>query len=106
MKTRYKILIVIAITLFVFVGLRLGLIHICNAVSDECEIFYDFFVFTSIHLQTSHIWDTGDGIATWEGTEGIERNYEFRLEDNVIFFIFFVIIPISMISTIVYRDRK
>ena len=107
MKTRYKILIVIAITAFVFVGLRPGLIHLCNAVSDECEIYYDFFAFTSIHLQTSHVWDTGHGIEAREVIpEGAEQGYEFRVEDNVNFFIFFVIIPSLAIIAIWQRDKK
>ncbi len=105
MKTRYKILIVIAITLFVFVVLRIGLIHICNSMSENCGIFYDFFDFTSIHIPNNIV---GGGAVEWSGTAQPEFkiDYTWYALKNLNFVFFFIIIPISTIATILYRNRK
>ena len=105
MKTKHKIIIVIAITIFVYVGLRLGLIHLCNIVSEDCDVLYDFFVFTSIHVPSSTV---GGEIVEWSGTAQpeFEIDYGWYAIQNLNFVLFFVVIPSSIIAMMLYRDRQ
>ena len=100
MKTRYKILIVIAITLFVYSGLFLT-ISSCSAVS-ECEILYNFYEYVGFSI-ISTMCGTVEGVYDLECDP---ENYEIRLNNEGYFLFFFVIIPMSVIVTIWYKDRK
>ncbi len=97
MRTRYKILIVIAITLFVYGVLYLGIIS-CSSVS-ECEFLYNFYEYVGImELHIDVISDVDN--------EHVGEIVEYRFNNPAYFLFFFVIIPISIIATICYRDRK
>ena len=58
--------------------------------------------------QTSHTWDTGDGIGSWTGTaEGIEKSgFENIFNNNIGFVFFLVIIPSLIITQLIIRERK
>lgn len=98
MKTSYKILIVIVITLSVYGGLYLG-VYSCSSIYD-CEILANLYEYVGItalsHVRCS-MFDAN------ECTVGITF-YHFPYP--FLFFFFFVGIPISIILTILYRDRK
>ena len=100
MKTRYKILIVIAMTLLVYGGLHIAIFS-CNAVSD-CGILYDFYQYVGFSIVTS-MCGTSQMISD---TECDEETYEVRLNNGGYFLFFFAIIPISIVAIILYRDRK
>lgn len=69
-----------------------------------------YFALTILVLsaQSSHIWDTGDGIGAWEGTpEGIEeKEFDNILANNIKFGFFFVIIPSLIATGLITRTRK
>ncbi len=100
MKNRYKILIIIAITLSVQGGLYLGITS-CPSVS-ECQIFYNFYQYVGFS-QVYQICSTSDRM---NDIECDDQTYEIRLNNEVYFLLLFVIIPISISGTIWYRDRK
>ena len=99
MKTSYKILTVIAITLSVQGGLYLGITS-CPSVS-ECQTFYDFYqhVGFSIGSQMCSVSEKENSLCD-------DETYEIILNNGSYFLFFFVIIPISAIITIWYQDRK
>ena len=58
--------------------------------------------------QTSHAWDTGDGIDSWTRTaEGIEKSgFENFINNNIEFVFFLVIIPSLIITQLIIRERN
>lgn len=106
MKTRYKILIVIGISIFAYVFIHSPLPQICKYIVDEpseCKLVWNLLMVTSIHLETVHDnWtpDVDGGVIVNEIT------YEIKLEDNLNFIFIFIIIPSLVIGIILYRDRK
>ena len=105
MKTIYKILTVIAITLSIQGGLYLGITS-CPSIS-ECQILFDLYEYVgfSIIFQmcASVVIQDGEIIKDIDCDPEI---YEIRLNHEGYFLFFFVVIPISIIVTIWYRDRK
>ncbi len=100
MKTRYKILTVIAITLSVYVGINL-IVYSCDSIS-ECEIVYNLHSYVGIIAITPMC-------EYYESTDLSEcdvESYELRFQNDFYFFSFFIIIPISVIAIIWYKDRK
>lgn len=107
MKTRYKILVVVAIFVF-FLFLRAILVNVCfDITSDnqECNFWIDVFTATSFHINTS---SSGNGIAEWSGTaEGMEEQaFPFELRDNVSAIIIYFIVPAIIILGIYYKDKR
>ncbi len=98
MKTRYKILIVIAITLSVQGGLYLG-ISSCPSVS-ECQILYDFYQYVGISTVSQMC-----SVDEKESDLCDDQTFEIILNNDGYFLFFFVIAPTSVIITIWYRDR-
>lgn len=99
MKTRYKILIVITITLAIQGGLFLGITS-CPSVS-ECQIFYDFYQYVGVSA-VSQICSIDEK----ENNLCDDKTFEIRANNDGYFLFFFVIAPTSAIITIWYRDRK
>ena len=58
--------------------------------------------------QTSHVWDTDDGIGSWSGTaEGIEKSgFENFFDNNIGFVFFLVIVPSLIITQLIIREKK
>lgn len=69
---------------------------------------YFVLVMMILTVQSTHVWDTGDGIGAWTGTaEGIEEKGFANIFNNNIGFIFFlIIIPSLMITGLIIRDKK
>ena len=99
MKTRYKILTIIAITLSIQGGLYLGITS-CPSAS-ECQILYDFYQYVGFST-VSQICSINEN----ENNLCDDEIYEIRLNNDGYFLLFFVITPISIIATMWYRDRK
>ncbi len=115
MKTKYKILLVVVIFITIFFFIRLPLPYICDAVTEnfhsDCKIILYIHNATAIHVTSSHVWGTGDGIGTWTGTaEGIYHetpvDYVRSFHDNSGVIFYFIIIPSVIILAIMYRGRK
>jgi len=108
MKTRYKILIVIVGTVFVYMAVIPGLLLSCLAFTDDCFIFQQLLFYTYLVIPGSLLGDEHDGIGEWTGTpEGIEEpRLDYILQDNVGFISFFVIVPSLIITGLIIRDRK
>ncbi|MCH9659249.1 hypothetical protein K0U27_11300 [archaeon] len=99
MTTRYKILIVITITLSIQGGLFLGMTS-CTSVS-ECQIFYDFYQYVGFSTVSQMC-----SIDEKENNLCNDKTFEIRANNDWYFLFFFVIVPTSAIITIWYRDRK
>ena len=104
MKTRYKILIVIAIfTVFFFIRMPLATTcHVLSEDKDNCKILM------KIVYETSPTIRTGDGIASWTGTaDGMEQpTTPFYVEDNVNVIVLYFVLPISIIFGIYFKDKR
>jgi hypothetical protein len=104
MKTRYKILIVIAIfTVFFFI--RMPIADVCHVFSEDksdCEPLRKFV------FDTSPVIHGSEGIGSWTGTgQKMESQFmPFLLYDSVNFIIIFLIVPISIILGIYYKDKR
>ena len=99
MKTRYKILIVIVITLSIQGVLYFGIIS-CPSIS-ECQIFYDFYQYVGFSTVSQMC-----SVSEKENNLCDDQTYEIRLNNDGYFLFFFIIRPISIIVTMWYRDRK
>lgn len=99
MKTRYKILLVIAITSIVYAGLSHTILT-CSSES-ECQIVHDIFEYVGFSFVTM-MCSESDKINDPECKE----TTHIRLNNEGYFVLFFVLIPLSVILTIWYRDRK
>ena len=110
MKTRYKISLVIAISVTLyFVMHSTYLFNVCefivNSSDNWCMVFWN--VDTSIHI-TSTVWDSNNGIGEWSGTaDGMERStIPINLKDNSGFLFWHVIVPAFTILVIYQRDKS
>ena len=87
-----------------------GLLTLCDIVTEDisqCNILFDLYNITAIHIQVGQTGYIGDGIGTWTGTaEGIEEYTGFLIKDSLGFIFFFIIIPSLVITVIVLRDKK
>lgn len=61
-----------------------------------------------LSIQSSHVWDTGDGIGSWSGTvEGIEESGFGNILNSGIGFVYFLVIVPSLAATVlVFRAGK
>lgn len=61
-----------------------------------------------LSVQSSHVWDTGDGIGSWSGTaEGIEESGFENISNNNIGFAYFLVIVPSLAATgMIIRWRR
>lgn len=100
MKTRYKILIVFAITLSVYVGLFLGMIS-CSSAS-ECPLLDNLYGYVGFSIMMS-MCSENEKINNPECDSKITG---IILNNGEYFLFFFIVIPSSIIITIWYRDRK
>jgi len=107
MKARYKILIVIAGTVTLYMAIP-GLMSACLSITDDCFVFGQLMTYTRLVVPGGIMWDEGDGIGQWTGTvEGIEEpSLDYFLQDNVSFIFFVLVIPSLVITGLVIRDRK
>lgn len=108
MKTRYKVLIVITGTIFVYMAIIPGLLFSCLSFTDECSIFQELLLYTYLTVPGTLLGDEHDGIGEWTGTvEGIEEpRLDYFLQNNVGFISFFVIVPFLIIIVLIIRDKK
>ena len=100
MKTRYNILLVIVIASSVYGGLNVA-INSCNAIS-ECEILYSIYEHVGFSIVTQMC-------ATDETSSDVmcdADSYEIALNNTGYFFLFFVLVPSSIITAIWYKARK
>lgn len=107
MKTRYKILLIIAASVLIYILFHSVLLHLCNVIIDDIE--HVCFVFwlsdTSIHI-SNHNWDTGNGIGAWLGTGEIYQPTLYDdLKDNSGFIFWHMILPAFAILLIYQRDN-
>jgi len=84
MRTKYKILIVITITLSIQGGLYLGITS-CPSVS-ECQIFYDFYQYVGFSTVSQLC-----SVSEKENNLCDDQTYEIRLNNDGYFLFFFVI---------------
>ena len=110
MKTRYKILIVIAgYATFFFTKMEIA--KLCwnelydHSVDNSCMALNQFVTEITPHVTVN---GDGEGIGSWSGTaEGMEQaSRVFAIEDNITFFLFFIIVPFLIILVIHYRDKS
>ena len=107
MKTRYKILLVIATSAIIYILFHGVLSNTCMALIDDGRICYMFWLFdTSIHI-TNHNWDTGNGIGSWSGTaEGMGEPILYDdLKMNSGFIFWHMLLPAFVILFIYQRDK-
>lgn len=104
MKTRYKILIVIAIfTVFFFIRMPIAEVcHVFSEVKTDCNPLRHFV------FDTSPVIHVNGGIESWTGTaEGMEDSlFPLLLTDSVNFIILFLIVPTCIILGIYYMDKR
>ncbi|MCV0366223.1 MAG: hypothetical protein K5798_03025 [Nitrosopumilus sp.] len=107
MKTRYKILIVIGGTIFVYTILTV-LLSLCMSFSGDCTVFRDANIQTRLIIPGGMMWDTANGIGEWSGTaQGFEETKPgIFIEENHRFILFFIIVPIMIISGLVIWDKR
>lgn len=109
MKTRYKILLVIATSAVIYILFHSVLLNLCNVIIDDIEhVCFMFWIQdTSIHIP-NHSWNTGNGIGSWSGTaEGMTEEsilYE-DLKNNSGFIFWHMILPTFVILLIYQSDR-
>jgi hypothetical protein len=107
MKTRYKILLVIATSAIIYILFHGVLSNTCMALIDDGRICYMFWLFdTSIHI-TNHNWDTGNGIGSWSGTaKGMGESILYDdLKMNSGFIFWHMLLPTFVILLMYQRDR-
>ena len=83
MNTRYKIIIVIGGTIFVYF-IMTALLSLCMSFFDNCSVFGDANIQTRLIVPGGMIWDAADGIGEWSGTaQGFgETKFGFFIEEN------------------------
>lgn len=107
MKTRYKILLIIATSGIIYILFHSVLLHLCNFVIDDVDHFcFNFWIMdTSIHI-TNHNLNTESGVGTWSGTGEIYQPNLFEtLKKNSGFIFWHMILPTFAILLIYQRDR-
>lgn len=110
MKTRYKILLVIATSVVLYLIMHSTyLFNVCefivNSSDNWCMVFWN--ADTSIHI-TNDVWDSNDGIGEWSGTaEGMEEPIiPINLKDSSGFIFWHMVLPLFAIFLIHQRDRS
>ncbi|WP_371504271.1 hypothetical protein [Nitrosopumilus adriaticus] len=110
MKTRYKISLVIAISVALYFAMHSTyLFNVCefivNSSDNWCMVFWS--VDTSIHI-TSNVWNSDNGIGQWSGTaDGMEEPaIPINLNDNSGFIFWHVIVPAFAILLIYQKDKS
>ena len=104
-RTKTKILVIIGITIFVYAGVRLGLMHMCAAQLIDCTDLKDILSAITLHIPASFV---GGGIIEWSGSTKpeFEIDYVWYLQQNLYFAISFIVIPILAIIAVVLKDRS
>lgn len=104
MKTKYKIIVVIASTVVFYMGLP-SLLTACNSFTDDCFVFQQMTYHTRLTVPANLFCPD---CIVWSGSvEGVEEpKLDFLLQENVDFIFFVVIVPFLIISGLVIRDRK
>lgn len=104
MKTRYKILIVIAATVVIYMSLP-SLLSTCMSFTDDCFVFQQMMVYTRLTVPGSLFCPD---CIIWSGTvEGEEEpRLDFLLQENIDFIFFVVVVPLLAIVGLVIRDKK
>jgi len=104
MKTRYKIILVVAIFVLFYVTVPLFTQH-CFEISDDCEVFRQLMNHTRAGMVVS---SEGSGIGEWGGTaQGIEEpTLAEQLRVNIPFIQTMVIPSIVIITAIVFWDKR
>ncbi|RDJ31554.1 MAG: hypothetical protein DWQ18_01715 [Crenarchaeota archaeon] len=106
MKTRYKILAVIASFVAFYFSLIPGY-EMCRDAGSDCSVFQFL-----INLTRPVIWSGYlgiEGISEWSGTaQGItqEPDISMLLQDNVSFLLSMIVLPAGIISAIVAWDKR
>lgn len=106
MKTRYKILLVIATSIVTYLLFHSILFNLCMHAVDEWEICQAFWLFdTSIHL-SNYDWSGEDGIGSWSGTaDGVENPSVYDgLMMNSGFIFWHMVLPALAIWLICRKD--
>jgi len=104
MKTRYKIILVVAIFVLFYVTVPLFTQH-CFEISDDCEVFRQLMNHTRAGMV---VGSDGNGIGEWGGTaQGMEDpTLVEQLRVNIPFIQTMVIPPIVIITAIVFWDKR
>lgn len=104
MKTRYKILVVIAATVVFYMGLP-ALLGTCNSFTDDCSVFEQMMYHTRLTVPSSLFCPD---CIVWSGSvEGVEEpRLDFLLQENVDFIFFIVVVPFLIIAGLVIRDKR
>lgn len=104
MKTRYKILVVIAATIVVYMGLP-SMLNTCMSFTDDCFIFHQMMHYTRLTVPGSFFCPD---CIVWSGTvEGVEEpQLDFLLQENVDFIFFILVVPFLVIVGLTIRDNK
>ena len=107
MKTRYKILIVIGGTIFVYFAITV-LLSLCMSFFDDCSVFRDANIQTRLIVPGGMIWDTANSIGEWSSTaQGFEETKPgFFIQENHRFILFFITVPMIIITGLVILDKR
>ncbi|MCV0366348.1 MAG: hypothetical protein K5798_03655 [Nitrosopumilus sp.] len=111
MKIRYKILLVIATSVVLYLIMHSTyLFNVCefivNSSDNGCMVFWN--ADTSIHI-TKNVWDVGSGIGSWTGTaDSMVEGFTLYddLKNNSGFIFWHMILPAFAILLICQRDRS
>jgi hypothetical protein len=104
MKTRYKIIIVIAATAVFYIGLP-SLLTTCMSFTDDCFVFQQMMYHTRLTVPDSIFCPD---CITWAGTvEEIEEpRLDFLLQENIDFIFFVLVVPFLAIVGLIIKDKK
>ena len=110
MKTRFKILLVVA-SFIAFYFALIPVLQSCNPIADsDCTVWQELMHLTRpVITSSSHVWDTGDGIDRWTGTIE-EMQTTLSLEDQVVnnlpFVTSMLVLPFVIIGFVVIWDKR
>lgn len=108
MKTRYKISLIIASSVIIYILFHGGITNPCMILLDDGNVCFMFWLQdTSIH-STVNSEGMGNGIGSWSGTaEGMEESIiYYDLKNNSGFIFWHMILPTFVILLIYQRDRS
>lgn len=103
MKIKYKVSIIITITVFIYYPITPIVALSCKELTDN-TICFDIAKLRLHNPNASYIWNQG-GVGKWSDSIQ-EPSFDEFLQDNVYFFIFFLTVPASVIFGLVMRDRN
>ena len=108
MKTRYKILLVIATSAIIYILFHSVLLNLCMTLIDDGKICYMFWLYDTSIFITNYNWDTENGIGSWSGTvEGMEEPIIYEdLKMNSGFIFWHMVLPTFVILLIYQRDKS